>query len=109
MDKALGYLGLAARAGKLKIGAEDCAKELRRGRGSLLAAASDAAVNTLDEARALCAGREDILLRTAYTKRDIARAVGRGNPVAVVLLCDEGLARAFKAAAEVDREQEERV
>ena len=110
MDKALGYLGLAARAGKLKTGAEDCAKELKKRKGGLLIAAADASANTLDRAAAMTAGREERLFRTDYTKRQIADAVGRATPVALALLCDEGLAKAFKAAAHMDRgEQEERV
>ncbi len=109
MDKALGYLGLAARAGKLRVGAEDCRKELVRRRAGKLLAASDAAANTLEQAREMCRGREEMLLRTHYTKMDIAHAIGRGTPVALALICDEGLAKAFAAAAESDREQEERV
>ena len=38
MNKALGYLGLAARAGQVCVGAEDCAKQLRRRRGGLVIA-----------------------------------------------------------------------
>ncbi len=109
MDKALGYLGLASRAGKLKLGAEDCAKELGRCQHGLLAAASDIGANTLRQAEAMCAGRDTVLLHTPYTKWELARAVGRGAPVALALVCDEGLARAFSAAVEMEREQEERV
>ena len=110
MDKALGYLGLAARAGKLRTGAEDCAKELKRRRHGLLVAAADASGNTLDRARAMTAGGGSGLFYTAYTKRQIAGAIGRGTPVALALICDEGLARAFAAAAESQSgEQEERV
>lgn len=108
MGKALGYLGLAARAGRLKLGAEDCAKELGKGRGSLLAAAADAGANALRQARTMCAGGKAALLPTPYTKWELARAVGRGAPVALALICDEGLARAFSAAVEMEREQEER-
>ena len=96
MDKALRYLGLAAKAGRLVIGAEDCAKQI--GKGKLLVAASDAAANTLEQARAMAERRSCPLLRVAYTKLDIAQAIGRGNPVALALICDEGLAKAFAAA-----------
>ena len=110
MDKALGYLGLAARAGRLKVGAEDCAKGLREKKQFLLVAASDASANTLDRAETMTAGRRERLFRAAYTKRQIAGAIGRGTPVALALICDEGLARAFAAAADQQRaEQEEQV
>ncbi len=109
MDKALGYLGLAARAGRLAIGAEDCGKVLRGRKGRLLAAASDAGSAALGHVTALAQGRCPVLL-TAYTKNEIARAVGRAVPVAMVLITDEGLARAFAASAQLDRgEEEERV
>ena len=42
MDKALRYLGLAVKAGRLIIGAEDCAKALKCRTRGLLIAASDA-------------------------------------------------------------------
>ena len=109
MDKALGYLGLAAKAGKLVVGAEDCGKQLRRRKGGFLIAAADAAANTLEQARGICAGRGLTLLSTAYTKEQLGRAVGRAGPVALAYICDEGLARAFMAAADKQREQEERV
>ena len=98
MDKALRYLGLAAKAGRLVIGAEDCAKQIAKGK--LFVAASDAASNTLQQARTMAERRPCPLLHVAYTKLDIAQAIGRGNPVALALICDEGLAKAFAAAAE---------
>ena len=110
MDKALRYLGLAAKAGRLVTGAEDCARQMHAHRKGLLVAASDASENTLNRARAMTAGQAEMLYRAAFTKRQIAGAIGRGTPVALALICDEGLARAFAAAAESERgEQEERV
>ena len=109
MDKALRYLGLAAKAGRLIVGAEDCAKELKKRKIGLLIAASDAAENTLAQARAAAGERGVALLNTPYTKQELADAVGRGNPVALMLVCDEGLAHAFASAVEMDRKQEERV
>ena len=110
MNKALGYLGLAAKAGKLTVGAEDCAVEMKKRRGGLLVAASDASENTLDRARTMTAGREERLCCTGYTKRQLAGAVGRATPVALAFIADDGLAQAFRKAAELDRrQQEERV
>ncbi len=109
MNKALGYLGLAARAGQVCVGAEDCAKQLRRRRGGLVIAAADASARTLEQARQVCAGRNVPLLSTAYTKAELGHAVGRATPVALAYVFDENLARAFASAAQLDREQEERV
>ena len=107
MDKALRYLGLATRAGKLAVGAQDCEKQLRQSRGGLVIAAADAADNTAAQARSVCGGRGVPLLVTAYTKAELGHAVGRASGVALAYIWDEGLARAFEAA-EKDREQEER-
>ena len=109
MDKALRYLGLAAKAGRLTVGAEDCAKALRGRKTGLLIAAADAGANTLRQAEVMTAGKRP-LLRTAYTKRELALAIGRPGPVSLALIGDEGLAGAFVAAAQEDRgEQEERI
>ncbi len=109
MDKALRYLGLAARAGRLTVGAEECARSLRERKGRLLVAAADAGDNALRQAMTMTAGGACPLLRTGYTKGQLAQAAGRGSPVALVLIGDEGLAKAFAAAANMDRgEQEER-
>lgn len=103
MDKALRYLAMAAKAKRIVVGAEDCEKNLKKHQGKLLVAAADAAENTLTQALAMTGGKVELLHRTAYTKQQIARAIGRGNPVALVLICDEGLAQAFAAADEMDR------
>ena len=109
MDKALRYLGLAVRAGRLVVGAEDCARELRRRRGGLVIAAADAGGSALEQTSRLCGARGTPMLGTAYTKQQLGRAVGRDGPVAVAYICDEGLAKAFMAAVEKVGEQEERV
>ena len=101
MDKALGYLGLAARAGRLAVGTEDCADRLRRGVPGLLVAASDAGRNTLSRAK------EQLVFVCGYTKQELAGAIGRGSPVALVMICDEGLAAAFKKAAATGHGNEE--
>ena len=109
MDKALRYLGLAAKAGRLTVGTEDCAKALKGRKTGLLIAAADAGANTLRQAEVMTAGKCP-LLRTAYTKRELARAAGRPGPVSLALIGDGGLAGAFMAAAQEDRgEQEEQI
>lgn len=107
MDKALGYLGLAARAGRLVIGAEDCAGRLRKGGAGTLVAASDAGRNTLEQARSLAAGQKRSVFVCGYTKQELADAIGRGSPVALVMICDEGLAAAFRKTAGAGHGNEE--
>ena len=103
MDKALRYLALAAKAGKLHTGAEDCAKALKKGKGVLLVSASDAAENTASQGQAMASsGKRVTYMAAPYTKQQISQAVGRGTPVALALICDKGLADAFVAAVEKD-------
>ena len=111
MDKALRYLSLAAKAGRLNTGAEDCAKALKKGKGVLLVSALDAAENTALQGQTMAAaGKGAAYMAAPYTKQQISQAVGRATPVALALICDKGLAEAFAAAVEKDREeQEERV
>ncbi|MCD7845950.1 MAG: ribosomal L7Ae/L30e/S12e/Gadd45 family protein [Oscillospiraceae bacterium] len=99
MDKALGYLALAAKAGKLRIGELDIKTSVQRGKGSLLVLAQDAGQNTALRAQKLTELHPMALVKTAYTKSEIAAAIGRSNPVALVLVRDDGLARAFAEAA----------
>ena len=109
MDKALRYLGLAAKAGRLTVGTEDCAKALNSRKGALLIAAADAGTNTLRQAETMTANR-CAFKRVGYTKLELAQAVGRSGPVALALMADEGLAKAFLSAADEERgEQEEHI
>ncbi len=109
MDKALRYLGLAVKGGRLAVGTEDCAKALKGRTRGLLIAASDAGANTLRQAGTMAAGKCR-LIETGYAKQELAQAAGRHGPVALVLITDEGLAKAFEAAARPDRgEQEEQI
>lgn len=108
-DRAIRYLSLAAKAGKLVTGADECEKTIRRGRGGLLLLSSDAASNARKRAAAMADPRLVRLVETNYTKSEIAAAVGRGTPVALALLTDGGLAAAFSSAAGIGMEQEERI
>ncbi len=100
MDKALGYLGLAARAGRLTVGTEDCVKRSRRESGGLIVTASDAGDNALRQAAVLAGRGGARLIHCGYTKQELAQALGRSGPVAMAVVWDDGLAKAFEAAAQ---------
>ena len=109
MDKALRYLGLAAKAGRLAVGTEDCAKALNGRKGALLIAAADAGANTLRQAETMAA-EKCAFRQVGYAKQELAQAVGRAGPVALMHVADEGLARAFLSAVDEERgEQEEQI
>ncbi len=99
MDKALGYLSLACKAGKLITGADQCIDALKRNKAKLIVLASDASDNAQKRADGMLYGRTVPLCRCAYTKTELACAVGANGPVAIAAVCDEGLARAFAAHA----------
>ena len=107
MNKAIRYLSLAAKAGRLVIGADDCLKAVHKGKGRLIVLARDAAPSAVKRASELAAGRNIQVIATDYTKTELAQAVGRGSSVALALLTDEGLSAAFTAAAAIGMEQEE--
>lgn len=109
MDKAIRYLSLAAKAGKLIIGEDDQRKAARKGKAALLVLASDAAPGAEKRAAELSAARNTKIVKSVYTKAELAQAVGRGSSVALLMLMDEGLSAAFTAAAAIGTEQEETI
>lgn len=109
MDKAIRYLSLAAKAGKLVIGADDCETTVRKGKAVRILLASDAASSAIKRAGDLSRCRNIPIINTAYTKTELAQAVGRGTSVALIILTDEGLAAAFQKTAGIALEQEEHV
>lgn len=109
-DKAIRYLSLAAKAGRLITGGDDCEKAIRKQRKrGLLVLASDAGGDIARRAERLAAAEQLTLFTCMYTKSELAAAVGRGSTVALALVTDEGLAAAFTAAAANGMEQEERI
>lgn len=109
MDKAIRYLSLAAKAGKLVIGADDCEKTVKKGKASLIVLAADAAPSAVKRGNELAGVRGTRIFKTVYTKAELAQAVGRGSSVALAVLTDEGLASAFSAAGATGMEQEEQI
>ena len=99
--KAIRYLSLAAKAGKLVTGGDEVEKTIRRGKGGLLILACDAAPNAVHRAELLAKNSVVSLSQIPYTKSQLAVAVGRGSSIALALVTDEGLAAAFLAAAAI--------
>lgn len=107
MDKALGYLSLSAKAGKLVCGADNCIDALKRGKARLIVLACDASPNARKRADGMLFGRKTPLVKSGYTKYDLATAAGANGPVAMAAVCDEGLANAFAKCARPEKQQEE--
>ena len=104
-NKAIRYLSLAAKAGKIVSGMDDCEQTVRRGRGSLLVLAADAGRNTCRQAENLAGVCRVKLLKSNYTKSELSAAIGRGSAVSLALVTDEGLAGAFSSAHAMEQEE----
>lgn len=108
--KSIRYLSLAAKAGKIITGGDDCDKAIRKqGKGGLLILASDAGKDAGRRAQIMGESARVTVYHTVYTKAELASAVGRGSTVALALVTDEGLAAAFTAASANGMEQEEQI
>ena len=103
--KAIRYISMAAKAGKLVSGADDCGQALKKGKKGLLVLAADAGGNTRRRAEAISAEKRIGLYPCNYTKSELSAAIGRGSAVSLVLITDEGLAGAFAAAYATEQEE----
>lgn len=104
MDKALQYMALARKAGKLDIGEESCGEAMSAGRGKLLLLASDASERTAKRAESFQEGHRALFSVVPWGKTELGALFGRRES-AVVCFTDLGLAEAFaKAMSEQDEE-----
>jgi len=95
MDKTLGLLGIAKKAGFLAIGSEQTAISARQGKAHLILSASDASDGTLRRAKANAEQFEIKYFLTKYTKFELGSITGRGSP-GVLAILDKGLAESFE-------------
>ncbi len=96
-SRALGMLGLCARAGRLAFGANAAAEAVRSGRSRLAVIDAGAGPNTRKMLENACRSHAARL----YAAEGLGEAVGRQGRMAVAVL-DEGMAR--RVAELFDRE-----
>ena len=94
MDKALNYLSLARKAGKLELGEEPVGAAARAQHARLVMVASDASDHTWRRAKSYVAGTTQECIRLAYTKDELGAAIGR-QELAIAALTDPAMALAF--------------
>ena len=94
MDKALNYLALARKAGKLELGEEPVGAAARAQHARLVVVASDASDHTWRRAKSFVAGTGQECIRLTYTKDQVGAVVGR-QEVAIAALTDPAMALAF--------------
>ncbi len=99
MDKALNYLALARKAGRIELGEEPVGAVARAKKARLVMVARDATDHTWRRAKSFVAESEQICLRVPFTKDELGQAVGR-TELALAAFTDPALALAFVKALE---------
>ncbi len=97
VDKALGLLGLARKAGKLQTGEETVSVMLAEKHSRLAILASDAGEAVSRKLRGLAAGSRQKVLQIPYDKLTLGAALGRPS-VSAAAFADVSLALAFVRA-----------
>ena len=97
MDKALNYLSLGRKAGRLELGEEPVGGAARAHKARLILVASDAGDHTWRRAKSFVAGTEQICMKVPYTKDDLGQATGR-TALAMAAFTDPAMALAFVKA-----------
>ena len=94
MDKALNYLALARKAGRVELGEEPAGAAARAQKARLIIVAGDATDHTLRRAKSFVANTEQLCLQVPYTKDELGQAVGR-TALALTAFTDPALALSF--------------
>ena len=97
MDKALNYMALARKAGRIELGEEPAGAAARAQHARLIVVASDASDHTWRRAQSFVAGTEQQCIRVHFTKDQLGMAIGRTN-LALAAFTDPALALAFLKA-----------
>ena len=97
MDKALNYLALGRKAGRLELGEEPVGAAARAQKARLVVVASDASDHTWRRALSFVAGTGQQCIRVEYTKDQLGQAIGRTD-LALAAFTDPALALAFVEA-----------
>lgn len=97
MDKALNYMALARKAGRIELGEEPVGSAARAQHARLVVVASDASDHTWRRALSFVAGTEQKCVRVPFTKDQLGEAIGR-TALAIAAFTDPALALAFAKA-----------
>ena len=97
MDKALNYLSLARKAGRIELGEEPVGAGARAKKARLILVASDAGDHSWRRAKSFVAGTEQLCMKVPFTKDQLGEAIGRTS-LAMAAFTDPALALAFVKA-----------
>jgi len=99
MDKALNYMSLARKAGRIELGEEPVGAVARARKARLVIVASDATDHTWRRAKSFVEGSEQICLKVPYSKDQLGQAIGR-TELALAAFTDPAMALSFVKALE---------
>ena len=97
MDKALNYMALARKAGRIELGEEPVGAAARAQHARLVIVAQDASDHTRRRAMSFVAGTEQLCIRVPFTKDQLGQSIGRTS-LAIAAFTDPALAQAFLKA-----------
>ena len=97
MDKALNYLALARKAGRLELGEEPVGAAARAQHARLVVVANDASDHTWRRAKSYVAGTGQQCIRVPFSKDQLGMSIGR-TVLAIGAFTDPALALAFVKA-----------
>ena len=106
MHKALNYMSLARRGGRIELGEEPCGAAARAGHAKLIIVASAASPPTWRRAKSYAAGTDQQCLKVPFSKDELGEAIGRTS-LAMAAFTDPALALAFVKALEMREEYRE--
>lgn len=97
MDKALNYMALSRKAGRIELGEEPVAAAARAGQARLVIVAGDASDHTWRKAQSLVKDTRQQCIQVPYSKDELGQAIGRTS-LAIAAFTDMALALAFVKA-----------
>ena len=97
MDRALNYIALGRKAGRVELGEEPVGGAARAQKARLVVVASDASDHTWRRAKSFVAGTGQQCLRVSYTKDELGQTIGRSE-LAILAFTDPAMALAFVEA-----------
>ena len=106
MDKALNYMALARKAGRIELGEEPVGAAARAQKARLVVVAEDASDHTWRRAKSFVAGTQQQCIKVPFSKDLLGMAIGRTS-LAIGAFTDPALALAFvKALPQPERYRE---
>ena len=97
MHKALSYMSLGRKAGRIELGEEPVGGAARALKARLIIVASDASDHTWRRAKSFAAGTGQQCIRIPFTKDELGQAIGRSS-LAIAAFTDPAMALAFVKA-----------